>query len=42
MGLSCGEDDSKVKGMLLYMENRDVMMAAERGVKNHNHDNSVL
>jgi len=42
MGLSCGEDDNKVKGMLLYMENRDVMMATEKGVKKHNYDNSVL
>ena len=42
MGLSCGEDDSKVKGMLLDMENKDVMLTAERGAKNHNYDNSVL
>ena len=34
MGLSCGEDDNKLKGMLLCMENRDVMMAvAEKGAK---------
>ena len=33
MGLTYGEDDNKVKGLLLDMENKDNMMAAEKGIK---------
>lgn len=34
MGLSGGEDDNKIKGRLVCMENRDAMMAAaEKGAK---------
>ena len=35
MGLTYGEDANKVKGLILDMENRDDMMAAERGIKKH-------
>lgn len=35
MGLSYGEDDNRVKGLLLDMENKDDMMAAEKGNKIH-------
>ena len=33
MGLTYGEDDNKVKGLLLDMENKDNTMAAEKGIK---------
>ena len=33
MGLSYGDQDSKVEEMLLSMENRDALMAGERGIK---------
>ena len=33
MGLSYEEEDSKVKGLLLDMENKDDLMAAEKGIK---------
>eukprot|EP00256_Glycine_max_P062891 XP_014632521.1 cellulose synthase-like protein D2 [Glycine max] len=35
MSLTYGEDANKVKGLILDMENRDDMMAAERGIKKH-------
>ena len=35
MGLTYGEDANKVKGLILDMENRDDMMATERGIKKH-------
>ena len=35
MDLTYGEDANKVKGLILDMENRDDMMAAERGIKKH-------
>ena len=33
MGLSYEEEDSKVMGLLLDMENKDDSMAAEKGIK---------
>ena len=33
MGLSYEEEDSKVKGLLLDMENKDDLIAAEKGIK---------
>ena len=35
MGLTYGKDANKVKGLILDMENKDDMMAAERGIKKH-------
>lgn len=33
VGMSYGEDDNRIKGMLLDMENKDVVKAAEKGNK---------
>jgi len=35
MGLTYGEDSKKVKELMLDMDNRDNMEAAEMGIKKH-------